>query len=75
MGVLYRNRPVSNTGLAHGGVGIVYKKYFLSMRKIDIGNSDNFEVLGALGNIKGISKKVLVLACYVPPSYTMRRGK
>ena len=64
--MICRNRPVGDSGLAHGGVAVLYKKDLLNLKQIEIGNTEGFEVVGALGNIRGISRKLLVLACYPP---------
>ena len=33
------------------------------------------KVLEASGVIKGCSRKIIVIACYVPPNYAVGRGK
>ena len=73
--MICRNRPVGDNRLAHGGVAVLYKKNLLNLKQIDVGNTEGFEIVGALGNIRGILRKLLVLGCYVPPNYTARRGK
>ena len=54
--MICRNRPVGDNGLAHGGVAVLYKKNLLNLKEIEIGNTEGFEIVGTLGNIKGISK-------------------
>ena len=73
--MLCRNRPVGERGVAHGGVAIVYNRDAVTMREVKIDSSDGFEILVGLGNIKGLSRKLLVIACYMPPNYTVRKGK
>ena len=34
-------------------------------------NDENFEVVVAMGNIKGLSRKLLVIGCYIPPNYNL----
>ena len=52
LGLLCRNRPLSEAGLAHGGVAILYKKSVMNLKELDIRSADNFEVLTAIGILK-----------------------
>ena len=75
LGMIYRNRPANSRGFSHGGVALIYRKSVMNFKQIDIGNTENYEVLGAIGNLFGLSRKVLVLAVYMPPNYSATRGK
>ena len=44
------------------------------MYKRQIHNPDAFEVLAAVGTVPGHAKKVLVVACYLPPGDSSSRG-
>ena len=44
------------------------------MRELELPNPDNFEVLVALGSIPGYTRKLVLVACYLPPGYTVPRG-
>ena len=37
-------------------------------------NPEGFEVLVAAGSIKGRTRKLLVVACYIPPNYSKQKG-
>ena len=41
---------------------------------IDFSNPQNFEILPVVGYIPGHTRRVVVLACYVPPNYTVGRA-
>ena len=70
------NRPPNqNTGVSHGGVGIFYKNRIGNFKPISIPNPDNFEILPAIGSIRGSSRKLAIIAAYIPPNYTVPRGK
>ena len=72
---LTRNRrPHPITGVCHGGVAIMYRKAIGSLKKIDIDNPDSFEVLPAIGTIMGTSRKLAIVAAYIPPNYNAARG-
>lgn len=69
-----RERKVS-TGVAHGGVAIIYKEENISkFKEIPFPNPDCFEVLVAAGSMQGHARKMLVVACYMPPNYTTDRA-
>ena len=67
LGLLVRNRDSGSAGFSHGGVGLAFKESTCSFRQIEIHNPHQFEVLAAMGNLPGQSRKILVLACYMPP--------
>ena len=47
----------------------------MTMRKVKLHNPKKFEVLLTQGTIKGSSRKIVVVACYVPPNYTIPRAR
>ena len=69
-----RNRPPGSRGHSHGGVGIAFRESSCTFRQIQIHNPDAFEVLAAVGTVPGHAKKVLVVACYLPPGDSSSRG-
>ena len=71
---LTQNCPPNQAGISHGGVAVLYKKKIGSFKKIDFPNPDNFEVLPVIGSFNGSSRKVVVVAAYIPPNYTVARG-
>ena len=72
--VVLNREPNATTGVAHGGVAVLYKKRIGSFKKIDFPNPDKFEVLPVVGSLKGQARKIVVLATYIPPNYTVPRG-
>ena len=68
--------PNPTTGVSHGGVAVFYKKKIDSFKVIlDYPNPEKFEVLPVVGTILGTSRKVVVIAAYLPPNYTVPRGR
>ena len=65
-----KNRPPDARGLAYGGVGLFFKEDAVHFKRIDYDNPENFEVLAAVGTLRGHCRKMVVIACYVPVSYT-----
>ena len=61
-------------GFSHGGVGIAYRGSTCTFRQLSIHNPEGYKVLAALGTIPGHSRKMLVLAVYIPPGDTASRG-
>ena len=68
-----RNRN-ERTGLTHGGVAVMFREEACSFKEIKFDNHDNYEVLAVAGSIQGQKRKVLILACYIPPNYTSDRA-
>ena len=54
---------------------MVYKKSLSHFKSIPIPNPDNFEVLPLIGSLRGTTRKIVVIAAYIPPNYTVPRGK
>ena len=75
LNMVYRNRKVNDKGFSHGGVSIVYRESALSLKKIRIHNPKEFEVVVAEGTLKGCGRKVVVIGCYIPPNYSVPRGR
>ena len=73
LNLVYRNREANERGFSHGGIAIVYKESVLALKKIPLHNPKKYEVLVAEGNIKGCSRKLVVVACYLPPSLGLGR--
>ena len=66
LGMLTRNRPANYRGVSHGGVALIYHLNRCSFKEVKLSNPGNFEVLATVGNFSGYSRKVVVLACYLP---------
>ena len=55
-------------------MAVFWKANELSFKEVVVPNPDNFEVLTAVGSVKGHSRKLVVIACYLPPNYDRVRG-
>ena len=75
LGMVCLNRKENNRGVAHGGVAIVSNTATCSLTRLDLPNPEGFEVLVTSSNIQGYSRKLLTVACYLPPNYPVQRGK
>ena len=75
LNMLCLNRPANNRGVAHGGVAVVANSFTCTLSKIDLPNPNNFEVMATLSSVHGRSRKLVTMACYLPPNYTVPRGK
>ena len=69
------NRPVNSRGVAHGGVAVVSNSATCSLKKLDLPNPHNYEVLATLSAVQGHSRKLVTIACYLPPGYNVGRGR
>ena len=73
--MLCLNRAPNGRGVAHRGVAIVANNAACKIKRIDLPNPGAFEVLVALSSIPGYSRKLLTVACYLPPNYAVPRGR
>ena len=74
LGMLAKSREASVNGVSYGRVAVLWKESIASFKKVEIPNLQGFEILVAAGSIRGHSRKLLVLACYIPPSLTRQKG-
>ena len=68
--LIHKNRtlPAANRR-NYGGVGIFFKEEMCKMKELE-----NYEVLPAVGSMPGHTRKIIVIACYLPPSYATARA-
>ena len=68
IGSVVLNRDANpTTGVAYGGVAVFYKKKIGNLKPINYPNPEKYEVLGT-------SRKIVIIAAYLPPNYTVPRG-
>ena len=75
LGMICRNRPANDRGFSHGGVAVVYRASEVSLRRVKLHNPHNFEVIMATGMLRGCARRVVVVASYLPPNYSVGRGR
>ena len=73
--MICRNREANDRGFSHGGVAVIFRDTAASLKPIKLHNPDKIEVLLVSGAIHGIQRKVVVVACYIPPNYSHARGR
>ena len=73
--MLCKKRPRNDRGFSHGGVGLLFKESAASLKEIKMHNPENIEVLMAAGKLHGYGRKLAVIGCYIPPNYTVGKGK
>lgn len=69
------NRPPGNAGYSHGGVAVIYRDSLAKAAPFSFPNPEKFEVLPVVLTVKGIKRKLVIIAAYLPPGYTVPRGK
>ena len=73
-GLLNLCRKPTDRGVLHGGVSIAYLKNTCELNVVNMQNPNDFEVLVASGSLRGHARKLVVIACYLPPNYTVPRA-
>ena len=67
LNMLYRNRrPNERNGLSYGGVAVIWRQANMDLKELKLVPSD-LEILTCVGPIRRHSRKLAVMACYLPP--------
>ena len=74
LGIVTKNRPPCNNGVAYGGVGVVWRQAVGNFKEFVFRNPERFEILATAGSIRGHKRKFVIIGCYIPPGYTKQRG-
>ena len=69
LGILCKNRKRNQSGVAHGGVAIVYKEDSIVFKEKSFPNPDQFEVLVAAGTMQGHARKMSGRLLYASQLY------
>ena len=69
------NRDPNERGVAHGGVAVVSSRSSCTLKRVEMPNPGRFEILTTVSTMPGYSRKLLTVACYLPPNYTVARGR
>ena len=70
--MLTKNRKRNSSGVAHGGVALLFREEACNFKEISLSkDGQEFEVLTAVGSLQGHSRKVVAVACYIPPNVSV----
>ena len=69
------NRLPSVNGVTHGGVAVILKDELSAGKLFPFPNPENFEILPISVNLFSTKRPLYIIATYIPPNYTVRRGK
>ena len=75
LSMICHNRETNARGIAHGGVAVLASTSACSLKRLELPNPGNFEVLVTLSTLPGYSRKLVTVACYLPPNYPVAKGK
>lgn len=68
-------QKVASNGRQYGGVAIFSRSSSTNLRKVEIRNPDNYEVLCVAGKISKLKEKAVIIAVYIPPNYPRHRAE
>ena len=71
LGLLTKNKKSRRKRIAGGGVAIAYDKSQINLKVIPVKVGD-CEILVSSGKLGGISRKLVVIAAYIPPRTRIR---
>ena len=74
LGILTRNREAVANGVAYGGVAVVWREAMGRTAEIKYKNKEGYEIMVTASSIKGQTRKLVIIACYLPPGYSKVRG-
>lgn len=66
------NRAANDKGFSHGGVAVFHQNEAMNLK---LHNPGKYEVLMVAGTVKGYSRKLVMIACYLPPNYKTARAR
>ena len=69
------NRKPGNAGFSHGGVAVLHRENCTRAKLYKFANPSEFEVLPVCMSVNGIKRKLVVIGVYIPPGYTVAKGK
>ena len=75
LGMVCLNRRANDRGVAHGGVAVIHNTAACTLTRLELPNPEGFEVLITLSCLPGHARKLLTVACYLPPNYPVQKGK
>ena len=75
LGMLCLNRSPNDRGFSHSGVAVVFKSSDITMRKIKLHNPHAYKVLVTTGILSGCTRRIVLVACYLPPNSPVARGR
>ena len=74
LGLMTRNREAAVNGVHYGGVAILWRTSLCTMREVCHANPEGYEVMVGTATLPGHSRRLVVVACYLPPNYDRLRG-
>ena len=74
LSMLCKNRKPNDLGQSHGGVAIIYNEQRCNFKTFSFDNREDYEVLAAVGMAPGLKRKIVSIACYIPPNYSTGRA-
>ena len=66
--MIHLNRQPNRRGVSHGGVAVLYKDSEVKLTSLALHNPKGYEVLSTVAKLTGQYRRVVVIACYMPPS-------
>ena len=56
-------------------MAVLWKIGWIDFRQVDIKGGADFEILTLAGTVPGQRRKIIVMACYIPPNYLKRKAE
>ena len=75
LSILTLNRPPLLSGVSYGGVAVITRESTTKSKVFPFPNPDNFEVLPVCTTHRDLARKIFTIAAYIPPNYSVPRGK
>ena len=69
------NRDPLRSGVAYGGVAIILRDSITKGQPFHFPNPEKFEVLPLSVKVSDVSRRLFVIAAYIPPGYSVPRGR
>ena len=74
IGMVTKNRPANTMGFSHGGVAIAFRESCCSFKEVHLLDTQGSEIVAAVARFPGYSRQLVVVGCYLPPTYSASEG-
>ena len=75
LGTICKNRKAAANGVCYGGVTIIWRLHDVrNLKEVKFPNPENHEILVAACSLPGQRRKVVTVACYLPPNEQKSRS-
>ena len=74
LAMITKNRRPLNNGVAYGGVVVIWRDTSYDFKEFHVQGVSSFKILACATSVPGYTRKLVMIACYIPQSYNKKCG-